>query len=165
MIVDLMRNDLGRVAVPGSVRVSDSRRLERHHGGGITHGVATVTADGADDVGRAQVLRAAFPPGSVSGTPKVRALQIIDELEPEPRGWYCGTFALLDGESMRSSVNIRTLVLDRADGNRWNATLWVGAGIVADSDPLAEWEETLVKADPILNSLGSVRWRDSIIEG
>ena len=155
MIVDLMRNDLGRVARGGTVRVDDARTIEVHHAGHIAHTVATVSAELRAGTTLGDVLRATMPPGSVTGAPKVRALQVIEELERPmfggPRGAYCGGLGYLeDTGGMTLSVGIRTLTLC---GDR--LSLPVGAGIVADSRPVAEWEETLAKAAPIVQALGS----------
>lgn len=148
MIIDLHRNDLGRVCRYGSVQVRDARRVEAHPT--VYHTVADVVGrlrpacDGLD------LLRACFPAGSISGVPKIRALEIIDELEPVARGAYTGAVGVwgLDGR-MTFNVAIRTLqIRGRA------ATLYVGGGIVADSDPAAEYEETLAKARGILRGLG-----------
>lgn len=153
MIVDLMRNDLGRVCRLGSIAVDERREIRRHAGasGGVwqaTRGVSGVLRAG---VTLGDVLRATFPPGSVTGAPKIRAMQIIDELEGQARGAYCGSIAWIpDQGPIELSVTIRT------------ATIWddgrleypVGAGIVADSDPEAEWAETLAKAG-ILGTLGA----------
>ncbi len=140
MIVDLMRNDLGRVCAPGSVRVDEPRSIEGH--AGVAHTVATVSGALRDDTTREDILRAVFPAGSITGAPKIRAMQIIRELEPEPRGAYCGSIVRLgDDGSMDLSVAIRTAVI-RENGLRFG----VGAGIVADSNPAREWRETLDKA-------------------
>lgn len=167
MIVDLMRNDLGRVAEPGTVLVDRATALEHHHAsaghGGVSHTVATVGARlrGGTTVGG--LLRAAFAPGSVTGAPKVRAMQIIGELERSAafpaRGAYCGALGWIgDDGAVSLSVAIRTATMERAGGGSggWRFELPVGAGIVADSDPASEWEETLVKAAPILHALGAV---------
>ena len=169
MITDLMRNDLGRIAQPGTVRVERARDLEHHHAGpadagarrgGVLHAVSLISARVRDGVGLADVLRATVPAGSITGAPKVRAMQIIDELEPADRGWYCGTLGWIgdDGE-LSLNVAIRTLTVELDAGSTPHAgsgkiTLPVGAGIVADSDPRAEWDETLDKARPILAALG-----------
>ncbi|MCA9293562.1 MAG: anthranilate synthase component I family protein [Phycisphaerales bacterium] len=155
MIVDLMRNDLGRVARGGSVKVDDARSIEVHHAGHIAHTVATVSAALRDGVSLGDLLRATMPPGSVTGAPKVRALQIIEELERPmfggPRGAYCGGLGYLaDGGGLTLNVGIRTLTIEQD-----RISLPVGAGIVADSKPRAEWDETLAKAAPIVAALGS----------
>ncbi len=156
MIVDLMRNDLGRVCKFGSVRVEDARSIEPHGPGHEPHvwqGVATVSGELRAGVGTVDLLRAAFPPGSVTGAPKVRAMQIIDELErplgfrDASRGAYCGTTGFLGDDGTASlAVAIRTAIVENG-----RCRYPVGAGIVADSDPSAEWEETLVKAKPFLD--------------
>ena len=148
MIVDLHRNDLGRVCEYGSVRVMEARGLELHPT--VIHTVADVVGrlraacDGLD------LLRACFPAGSVTGAPKLRAIEIIDELEPCARGVFTGTIGVLglDG-TMTCNVAIRTL---QHRGNR--ATLHLGGGIVADSIPSDEYEETLAKGRGILSGLG-----------
>ena len=145
MIVDLMRNDLGRVARTGSVRV-DVPRAVAPHAGGQLQATATVSADLREGLELSDLLAAAFPPGSVTGAPKIRAMQIIDELEPMPRGFYCGAIGWLGPRDAEFSVAIRTATLEPTRDGRWQIDLPVGAGIVADSDPGAEWEETLLKA-------------------
>ncbi|MBS0198096.1 MAG: anthranilate synthase component I family protein [Planctomycetes bacterium] len=155
MIVDLMRNDLGRVCSLGSVRVDIPRAIERHgpSSRGVLQATSTISGDLRPGLDLADLLSATFPPGSVTGAPKVRAMQIIDELEPVSRGPYCGAIGLIrpDG-SAEFSVTIRTALIQGAPGPHpgtfAHATLdySVGAGIVADSDPDSEWQETLVKA-------------------
>jgi len=139
MLVDLGRNDLSRVCVPGSVRVE--RFLEPERFSHVTHLVSEVTGELAPDVGHFDLLRACFPAGTVSGAPKVRAMQLISELEGYRRGLYAGgvLYALPD-EVLDSCIAIRTVVL--RDGV---AFLQAGAGVVADSDPHAEHEECLRK--------------------
>jgi para-aminobenzoate synthetase component 1 len=158
MITDLMRNDLGRVAEFGSVRVEDPRVLEPH--GGLVQGVSSVAAKLRAGLGLPDVVRALFPGGSITGAPKVRAMQIIAELESAPRGPYCGALGYVsDDGNAAFSMGIRTLTLEglpgmgRHDFNIANASYRVGAGIVADSTPDGEWTETLVKAAP-LRALG-----------
>jgi anthranilate synthase component I len=139
MLVDLGRNDLSRVCRPGTVRVQ--RYLEPERFSHVTHLVSEVTGELQDGVGAFDLLRACFPAGTVSGAPKVRAMQIISELEGYRRGPYAGAvgYALPDG-TLDTCIAIRTIVL--ADGI---AYLQAGAGIVADSDPAAEHEECLNK--------------------
>lgn len=155
MIVDLMRNDLGRVCEFGSVRVDDPRRIERHASGpgAVLQATATVSGTVREGLGTADILAATFPPGSVTGTPKLRAMQIIDELEPFARGPWCGCLGVFgDDGSFELAVAIRTLVIQGhvQPGTETFAdaeiTYCVGAGIVADSDPESEWLETLDKA-------------------
>lgn len=170
MIVDLMRNDLGRVCDFGSMEVPESRAIERHAAGvdsaGVWHGVATVRGRLRDDAGLPELLRATFPGGSITGAPKVRAMQIIEELEAEPRGLYTGSIGYIS-DCGRACLNIaiRTALLsgraasgshvDVVEEGRWS--YGVGAGIVAESDPAAEWEETLAKAEPVLGLGGAYR--------
>jgi para-aminobenzoate synthetase component 1 len=147
MIVDLHRNDLGRVCDFGSVRVQHARRLETHPT--VFHTVADVSGRLRPGCDGLDLLRACFPAGSISGVPKIRALEIIDELEPVARGVYTGTVGVLGlGGQMTFNVAIRTLQFCGQ-----NATLYVGGGIVADSEPAEEYEETLAKARGIVNAL------------
>jgi para-aminobenzoate synthetase len=148
MIIDLQRNDLGRICEIGSIEVTQPRIIEAHPT--VYHSVATVEGMLRPDVSFADVVRALFPCGSITGCPKVRAMQIIDELEPVTRGPYCGAIGYLaeDG-AMEFNVAIRTLVLK--DGV---AHAYAGGGIVADSLPADEHEETLVKATAMMAALG-----------
>jgi anthranilate synthase component 1 len=139
MLVDLARNDLSRVCVPGSVHVERFLQAERFSH--VTHLVSEVAGDLQPGVSHFDLLRAAFPAGTVSGAPKVRAMQIISELEGYRRGPYAGAVGYaLPGETLDTCITIRTVVLH--DGV---ALLQAGAGIVADSDPRAEHEECLRK--------------------
>lgn len=151
MITDLMRNDLGRVCTPGSVRVDDARGLERCADGDVLHTASTVSGRLRETVSNLEMLRATFPPGSVTGAPKVRAMQMIRALEPGPRGFYCGAIGFFsDSGHIALSVAIRTGTLSgrRAGPSRVRARVQfpVGAGIVAESDPGSEWRESLAKA-------------------
>ncbi|MEY2794913.1 MAG: Aminodeoxychorismate synthase component 1, partial [Planctomycetota bacterium] len=145
MIVDLMRNDLGRVAEIGSVEVTTARVLETHVT--VHHGVAEVRARLAPQVDWLELLAATFPPGSVTGAPKVRAMQIIDELEPTPRGFYCGAIGFI-ARSGHAALNvaIRTAQLGAAsaDGVR-TVAYHAGCGIVVESSPADEVAETHAK--------------------
>jgi len=141
MIVDLLRNDLGRVAEIGSVRVSDLFTVESYP---TLHQMTSgITARLRADVGLAEIARGLFPCGSITGAPKMRAMEIIRELEPEARGVYTGAIGMLapNGDAL-FNVAIRTLVLDGRGGGQ----LGIGSGIVQDSDPQVEWEECLLKA-------------------
>ena len=148
MIVDLERNDLGRVCHTGSVKVIEPRHVEQHPT--VYHGVAGVEGVLREDVGFVDLLRATFPGGSVTGAPKIRAMEIVEELEPVRRGPYCGAigYLSLDGH-VQLSVAIRTMIVK--DGV---VHLPIGGGVVADSDPAGEYEETLVKARAMLAALG-----------
>src|SRR5206468_3008850 len=127
MIVDLERNDLGRVCEVGTVRVTGPRSIEEHPT--VYHGVATVEGRLREEVGLVELLRATFPGGSVTGAPKIRAMEIIEELEPVRRGPYCGAIGWIgpDG-AMEFNVAIRTMVATRG-----KVYMPVGGGIVADS--------------------------------
>ena len=145
MIVDLVRNDLGRVATTGSVDVPSLLRVEEHPG--LVHLVSTVTARVPPSTPWHQLLGATFPPGSVTGAPKSSALRIIRTLEPVPRGVYCGAVGWVDADHGRGTlaVGIRTF--------EWRAGrlhLGTGAGITWGSDPRREWEETELKVRTLL---------------
>jgi para-aminobenzoate synthetase component 1 len=148
MIVDLERNDLGRVCEPGSVDVAVPKLLERHPT--VFHLSAVVQGRLRKALGPVDVLRAAFPGGSVTGAPKIRAMELIDQLEPTRRSFYTGAIGALgfDG-SINLSVAIRTILADGAD-----FFFQAGGGIVADSDPEAEYAETLAKASAMAQALG-----------
>lgn len=144
MIVDLMRNDLGRVAVVGSVRVPELFALEPY--ASVWQMVSTVQAQLPPRCGVDQLLRACWPPGSMTGAPKVKAMEIIETLEPLRRGWYAGSIGYLDCRgNMDLSVVIRTAII--ADGR---VMLQLGGAVVADSDPAAEWAETVAKGREIV---------------
>ncbi len=147
MIVDLMRNDLGRVSTPGSVRVPALVRPERH---AVWHLVSDVVGHVGHDVPHSALLRATFPPGSVTGAPKVRAMEIAAELEPTSREAYTGAIGHVSPDgTLELNVVIRTfeIALDRV----W---LGVGGGVVADSTPEGEYAELLVKARPLVDAIG-----------
>ena len=147
MIVDLERNDLGRVCDYGSVRVVDPGSVESY--AQVHHRVATVSGRLRADVGPIDVVRAMFPGGSITGAPKIRAMEIIDELEPDRRGVYTGAVGYFGRDGVASfNIAIRTIVVE---GNR--AEYRVGGGIVADSDPEAEYRETLDKGRGLLRAL------------
>jgi para-aminobenzoate synthetase component 1 len=148
MIVDLLRNDLGRVCAYGSVEVTALCQLETYRT--VHHLVSEVRGRLRPDLGPVDLLRAAFPGGSVTGAPKVRAMQIIAELEPTARGPYCGSLGYIgfDG-TMDASILIRTFTA----GGGW-LQFPVGGGVVADSDPAAEYAETMHKAEGMLRALG-----------
>lgn len=149
MIVDLMRNDIGRVAVPGSVRVPELFVVEPFPA--VHHLVSTVTARLPVHLHATDLLRAAFPGGSITGAPKVRAMEIIDELEPQRRNAWCGSIGYLSFcGNMDTSITIRTLTA-------WQGQLYcsAGGGIVADSEEAAEYQETFDKVNRILHQLES----------
>ena len=141
MIVDLLRNDLSRVSKIGSVRVPELFRVDSYPT--LHQMVSTVEAELLEDIGPGDLIRRLFPCGSVTGAPKIRAMEIIRELEPAPRGVYCGAVGAFDAEGgAHFNVAIRTAVL-RADGR---GTLGIGSGVVHDSCPEAEYDECLLKA-------------------
>ena len=148
MIVDVLRNDLGRVSVPGTVRVPRLCRLERT--AAVQHLVSTITGRLAPGRDAFDLLRASFPGGSITGAPKIRAMELLRELEPTRRGPYTGALGWIgpDG-AMATSILIRTFV---ADGMR--LSLHVGGGITWQSDPAAEWDETVAKARGPLGAIG-----------
>ncbi|WP_404969942.1 aminodeoxychorismate synthase component I [Vibrio campbellii] len=147
MIVDLLRNDIGRVASPGSVHVPKLFDIESFPA--VHHLVSTIRADLDTHYSAADLLRACFPGGSITGAPKVRAMQIIEELEPHRRSAYCGSIGYISRHGrMDTSITIRTLV---AEDNKLYA--WAGGGVVADSDCAAEYQETLDKLSKILPAL------------
>ena len=148
MITDLERNDLGQVCEYGSVTVPELLKLESYEQ--VHHLVSTVAGTLREDVTHPAALRACFPGGSISGAPKKRALEIISELEPHPRGIYTGAIGYFgyNGES-QFSIAIRTAVFENG-----RASFHVGAGIVADSIPEREWQETLDKAAGLILAAG-----------
>ena len=147
MIVDLLRNDLSRVCRPGTVRVPELFALEHHPT--VHHLVSTVVGDLDPDADAVHLLQAAFPGGSITGAPKVRALEIIAELEPSQRGVYCGSVGYLSTTgAMDTSIVIRTYLALRG-----RVYFQAGGGIVADSDPELEYRETLDKARALIGAL------------
>jgi para-aminobenzoate synthetase component 1 len=149
MIVDLERNDLGRVARPGTVQVESL--FEPYELPTLHHLESTVSATLRDDVDTAALLRATFPGGSITGAPKLRAMQLIGALERAPRGPYCGAVALfLPDGAAALSIAIRTAVLARG-----HLDYRAGGGIVADSDPLQELAETEWKAAAFFRALAT----------
>lgn len=158
MIVDLVRNDLGRVAMTGSVTVPEL--LAVRPAPGVWHLVSTVSARVGVGVPMSKVLDAAFPPASVTGTPKLRARQLLAGWEPHRRGIYCGTVGLASPVAgCELNVAIRTVEFDA----RGNAVLGVGGGITADSDPDREWDECLHKAAPIID-LSVARSKGGVVQ-
>lgn len=145
MIVDLVRNDLSRVCEYGSVTVPALWSLEHHPG--LVHLVSTVAGTLRPGMGWPELIEATFPPGSVTGAPKLAALDHISRLEPEPRGVYCGAMGWVDADTRRGDLNvaIRTFWIEDGELN-----LGTGGAITYDSDPEDEWEETQLKARRLL---------------
>jgi para-aminobenzoate synthetase component 1 len=154
MIVDLVRNDLAHVCRPGTVEVGALCRLEEHPG--LVHLVSEVSGRLRPGVGWGEVMAATFPPGSVSGAPKHTALQAIADLEPVPRGPYCGAVGWVDADRGEASlaVGIRTFWAARDDDGRRVLRFGTGAGITWGSSAVAEWEETALKAARLVGLAG-----------
>jgi len=163
MIVDLLRNDLGKVCIPGTIRVPELFDIESF--ATVHHLVSTITGELGENSDSPGLLRACFPGGSITGAPKLRAMEIIEELEPHRRGVYCGSIGYVgfDG-AMDTSIAIRTLVHSTG-----SLRFWAGGGIVADSELEAEYQETFDKVAAILklldqlgtNYVGCESWRQS----
>ncbi|QQG26827.1 aminodeoxychorismate synthase component 1 [Pectobacterium carotovorum] len=151
MIVDLLRNDIGRVAVPGSVRVPELFVVEPFPA--VHHLVSTIEALLPEDCPATTLLRACFPGGSITGAPKIRAMQIIEELEPQRRNAYCGSVGYISlCGTMDTNITIRTLLTERG-----RIYCWAGGGIVADSQEQAEYQETFDKVGRILPLLNGTQ--------
>ena len=147
MIVDLMRNDLGRVAQVGSIQTDDLFRIEAHPS--VWQMVSTITAQLRKDASVSDLLKACWPPGSMTGAPKVRAMELIEGLEPVRRGPYAGALGYLDiSGDLDLSVVIRTAIV--ADQR---VMVQVGGAVVADSDPASELAETYAKGKILLSAL------------
>jgi anthranilate synthase component 1 len=147
MLVDLGRNDLGRVADYGSVQIEDLLSVERYSH--VQHLVSSLRARLRDDLDRFDALASCFPAGTVTGAPKVRAMEIIKELEPDERGVYAGAVLYMDyAENLDSCIAIRTIVM--RDGL---ASVQAGAGLVSDSIPEREYEETVNKARALVRAI------------
>lgn len=147
MIVDLLRNDLGTVCRPGTVKAYPLFELRRFSN--VQHLVSTVAGQLRGDVSPVEALLSAFPGGSITGAPKKRAMEIIAELEPVPRGAYCGSFFWMDNQgNLDSNILIRTL---QTEGNKLYCH--GGGGIVFDSDPEAEYEESRFKVEKLMGAL------------
>ncbi|MHC4843043.1 MAG: anthranilate synthase component I family protein, partial [Planctomycetota bacterium] len=154
MIVDLERNDLARICKPGKRQVIQPRTIESYPT--VFHAVATVAGELKDQVTFCDILKAVFPGGSITGAPKISAMEIIDETEPTARGVYTGSvgFIGIDG-TVCLNIAIRTVIIKNQ-----RAFVQAGGGIVADSDPEAEWQETLTKARALLAGLENLKKYD-----
>jgi para-aminobenzoate synthetase component 1 len=147
MIVDLERNDFGKICIPGSIKVSELYRLEEY--ATVFHLVSTISGELESNYDFFDIIRAAFPGGSITGAPKKRAMEIIEELEPVSRGIYCGAIGYISFEGNADfNIVIRTLLFKEN-----NIYFQVGGGITIDSDPQAEYQETLDKARAMISSL------------
>jgi len=150
MLIDLGRNDLGRIAKTGSVKLTEKMKIERYSH--VMHIVSNVECEIKDEMSAIDVLKATFPAGTLSGAPKVRAMEIIDEVEPLKRNIYSGAIGYLSWDgSMDTAIAIRTAVIK-------NQKVYVqaGAGVVYDSKPQAEWDETMAKAKAIVAAANSI---------
>ena len=151
MLVDLARNDLGRISVPGTVRVPKLMAVERFSH--VSHMVSSVVGEIAPHYAPMDVLRATFPAGTVSGAPKLRAMEIIHELEPQERGFYAGTVGYMDFRgNMDMCITLRTMCIEHDD----TAIIQAGAGIVKDSVPEKEYLEILQKAKALFEVVEEV---------
>jgi anthranilate synthase component 1 len=148
----LGRNDVGRVAQPGSIALPLIMHVERYSH--VMHISSTVTGKLREGLTCWDALRAALPVGTVSGAPKVRAMQIIDELEPTRRGPYAGAVGYADfAGNMDMAIALRTMVIMPRDDGQWTVHLQAGAGIVADSVPASEYQETVSKAAALAKAI------------
>lgn len=156
MITDLVRNDLSMVCRPGTVEVEHLCAVEQHPG--FVHLASTVSGQLREGIGTAEILAATYPPGSVSGAPKSTALRTIQDLEPVPRGPYCGAIGWVDADHDEAAlaVGIRTFWAARDDAGQRNLHFGTGAGITWGSDPEGEWWETVLKARRLVSLAGVV---------
>jgi anthranilate synthase component 1 len=158
MLVDLGRNDVGRVCKPGSIQLSRLMTIENYSH--VMHISSTVTGELADGNTAFDALRATLPVGTVTGAPKIRAMQIIDECEPTRRGPYAGAVGYIDfAGNMDTCIALRTLVIQPGEAGRHKAYVQVGAGVVADSVPQSEYQETLNKAQSLLTAIRAAEKR------
>jgi len=152
MLIDLGRNDVGQISEPGSVDLTDKMVVERYSH--VMHIVSQVEGRLGPTHDVWDLLMAAFPAGTVSGAPKIRAMQLIHELEPDARGPYSGVYGSVDlAGALNTAITIRTMVVQPRDGGGCRVKVQAGAGVVADSQPTAEFEETLNKARGMLTAL------------
>ena len=159
MLTDLLRHDLGWLSCPGSVHVPEYRSVERYSH--VMHLVSEVQGRALPELDTAQLLRATFPGGTITGAPKARVMQEIAALEPQPRGWYTGSFGLLSGAKAELNILIRTAVFqqkrsDQTQETGWTVSVRAGAGVVMASDPLRETRETALKAQALLEVLSGL---------
>ncbi|MDP5207643.1 anthranilate synthase component I family protein, partial [Alishewanella sp. SMS9] len=151
MIVDLLRNDLGKVSEAGSVKVPALFAIESFPA--VHHLVSTITSTLASPFSACDLLRGAFPGGSITGAPKISAMHIIEQLEPHRRNVYCGAIGYISSNgNMDTNIAIRTLVCEQGQLH-----CWAGGGLVADSDADSEYQETLDKVARILPVLSATR--------
>ncbi len=157
MLVDLGRNDLGRVCIKGTVQVDELMTIERYSH--VMHIVSNVVGTLEPNKTAWDLLKACFPAGTVSGAPKIRAMEIINELEPERRGAYSGVYGYYDFEGqLNSAITIRTMIVRPETGDSHTVSVQAGAGLVADSVPETEYQETLNKARGLLEAIRSLKF-------
>jgi anthranilate synthase component 1 len=155
MLVDLGRNDLGRVCRLGTVKVDELKKIERYSH--VMHIVSNVVGELAENKNAWDLLKACFPAGTVSGAPKIRAMEIIQELEPCRRGIYSGAYGYYDFEGqLNTAIAIRTMVVRLLENGDRQVNVQAGAGLVADSQPETEYQETLNKAKGMLEAIRSL---------
>ena len=158
MLVDLGRNDLGRVCDKGSVIVKSDQLMVIERYSHVMHIVSNVLGQLASDKSAWDLLQACFPAGTVSGAPKIRAMEIIHELEGCRRGPYSGVYGYYDFEGqLNSAITIRTMIVQTTPEGNHHVAVQAGAGIVADSDPVSEYQETLNKAKGMLEAIRLIR--------
>ena len=151
MLIDLGRNDIGRVARIGTVKVTDKMTIEKYSH--VMHIASNVSGRLVDGLDAFDVLRATFPAGTLSGAPKVRAMEIIEAIEPDKRGIYSGAVGYIGWNgNMDTAIAIRTALIKNQ-----TVHIQVGAGIVADSKPASEWEETMNKGRAVLRAVAMAR--------
>ncbi|MEM6838008.1 MAG: anthranilate synthase component I family protein [Cyanobacteria bacterium P01_C01_bin.120] len=160
MLVDLGRNDLGRVCASGTVRIDELMVIERYSH--VMHIVSNVIGQLAPEKTAWDLLKACFPAGTVSGAPKIRAMQIIHELEPHHRGPYSGVYGYYDFEGqLNTAITIRTMIVQPQGAGQHQVSVQAGAGLVADSVPQSEFQETLNKTQGMLTAIGSLQSEDA----
>jgi anthranilate synthase component 1 len=160
MLVDLGRNDLGRVCRPGTVKVTELMVIERYSH--VMHIVSQVEGELEANHDVWDLLMACFPAGTVSGAPKIRAMQLIHDLEPDARGPYAGVYGAVDlNGALNTAITIRSMVVLPEPQGTWRVLVQAGAGIVADSQPEMEYQETLNKARGMLKALACLQWPHS----
>ena len=152
MLIDLGRNDLGRVCKIGTVNVKELMVIERYSH--VMHIVSEVEGILDDGSNVWDLLKACFPAGTVTGAPKIRAMQLINNFEKDARGPYAGVYGSIDiNGSLNTAITIRTMIVTPSNGNKFEVSVQAGAGIVADSNPANEYQETINKAKGILMAL------------
>ena len=156
MIVDLLRNDISKVCVPGSVKVPKLFDIESFPA--VHHLVSTVEGELSKEYQATDLLAASFPGGSITGAPKIRAMEIIDELEPHQRSIYCGSIGYISAcGNMDTNITIRTLLCEKNTVSNENTIYcWAGGGVVADSKVDCEYQETFDKVNKILPVLSAL---------